>query len=182
MSKNKNIVLGVTGSIAAHKAADITSQLTKNGHSVNVVMTGDAQKFITPLPFKTLSRNPVITNLYDEEEGWKPAHIRLADEADLLLIAPATANVIAKLTHGIADDALTCIALALNPKARILIAPAMNGKMWLHAATQANVATLKKRGVEFIGPDEGMLSCGYEGLGRLWPVEKIVERALKLAR
>ena len=182
MSKNKNIVLGVTGSIAAHKAADITSQLTKNGHSVNVVMTGDAQKFITPLPFKTLSRNPVITNLYDEEEGWKPAHIRLADEADLLLIAPATANVIAKLAHGIADDALTCIALALNPKARILIAPAMNGKMWLHAATQTNVATLKKRGVEFIGPDEGMLSCGYEGLGRLWPVEKIVERALKLAR
>ncbi|NOS72698.1 MAG: phosphopantothenoylcysteine decarboxylase [Verrucomicrobia bacterium] len=182
MSKNKNIVMGVTGSIAAHKAADITSQLTKNGHSVNVVMTGDAQKFITPLPFKTLSRNPVITNLYDEEEGWKPAHIRLADEADLLLIAPATANVIAKLAHGIADDALTCIALALNPKARILIAPAMNGKMWLHAATQANVATLKKRGVEFIGPDEGMLSCGYEGLGRLWPVEKIVERALKLAR
>jgi phosphopantothenoylcysteine synthetase/decarboxylase len=182
MSKNKNIVLGVTGSIAAHKAADITSQLTKNGHSVNVVMTGDAQKFITPLPFKTLSRNPVITNLYDEEEGWKPAHIRLADEADLLVIAPATANVIAKLAHGIADDALTCIALALNPKARILIAPAMNGKMWLHAAMQANVATLKKRGVEFIGPDEGMLSCGYEGLGRLWPVEKIVERALKLAR
>ena len=182
MSKNKNIVLGVTGSIAAHKAADITSQLTKNGHSVNVVMTGDAQKFITPLPFKTLSRNPVITNLYDEEEGWKPAHIRLADEADLLVIAPATANVIAKLAHGIADDALTCIALALNPKARILIAPAMNGKMWLHAATQANVATLKNRGVEFIGPDEGMLSCGYEGLGRLWPVEKIVERALKLAR
>jgi phosphopantothenoylcysteine synthetase/decarboxylase len=182
MSKNKNIVLGVTGSIAAHKAADITSQLTKNGHSVNVVMTGDAQKFITPLPFKTLSRNPVITNLYDEEEGWKPAHIRLADEADLLLIAPTTANIIAKLAHGIADDALTCIALALNPKARILIAPAMNGKMWLHAATQANVATLKRRGVEFIGPDEGMLSCGYEGLGRLWPVEKIVERALKLAR
>ncbi len=182
MSKNKNIVLGVTGSIAAHKAADITSQLTKNGHTVNVVMTGDAQKFVTPLPFKTLSRNPVITNLYDEEEGWKPAHIRLADEADLLVIAPATANVIAKLAHGIADDALTCIALALNPKARILIAPAMNGKMWLHAATQANVATLKKRGVEFIGPDEGMLSCGYEGLGRLWPVEKIVERALKLAR
>ena len=182
MSKNKNIVLGVTGSIAAHKAADITSQLTKNGHTVNVVMTGDAQKFVTPLPFKSLSRNPVITNLYDEEEGWKPAHIRLADEADLLVIAPATANVIAKLAHGIADDALTCIALALNPKARILIAPAMNGKMWLHTATQANVATLKKRGVEFIGPDEGLLSCGYEGVGRLWPVEKISELVLQRLR
>ncbi|HEX4348831.1 MAG TPA: flavoprotein, partial [Verrucomicrobiae bacterium] len=98
----------------------------------------------------------------------------------LLVIAPATANVIAKLAHGIADDALSCIALALNPRARILIAPAMNGKMWLHAATQENVKTLKKRGVEFIGPEAGMLSCGYEGIGRLWPVAKIVERVLKL--
>jgi phosphopantothenoylcysteine synthetase/decarboxylase len=86
------------------------------------------------------------------------------------------------MANGIADDALTCIALALNPKAKILIAPAMNGKMWLHAATKANVATLKKRGVEFIGPDEGMLSCGYEGVGRLWPVEKIAASALKLLR
>src|SRR5213078_191136 len=104
--------------------------------------------FITSLPFKTLSRRPVVTNLYDEEEGWKPTHIRLADEADLLLIAPATANVLAKMAHGLADDALTCIALALNPKARTLIAPAMNGKMWGHAATQQNVQTLRGRGVE----------------------------------
>jgi phosphopantothenoylcysteine decarboxylase len=182
MSKTKMIVLGVTGSIAAHKAADLASQLTKQGGNVHVVMTADAQRFITPLPFKTLSRNPVITDLYDEEEGWQPAHIRLADEADLLLIAPATANLIAKLTHGLANDALSCIALALNPKAKILIAPAMNGKMWQHAATQENVARLKKRGVEFIGPEAGMLSCGYEGLGRLWPVEKIAARALKLMR
>jgi phosphopantothenoylcysteine decarboxylase len=106
----------------------------------------------------------------------------LADEADLLLIAPATANLIAKLAHGLANDALSCIALALNPKAKILIAPAMNGKMWQHAATQENVARLKKRDVEFIGPEAGMLSCGYEGLGRLWPVEKIAARALKLMR
>jgi phosphopantothenoylcysteine synthetase/decarboxylase len=173
-----NIVLGVTGSIAAHKAADLASLLTKQKCDVRVVMTADAQRFITPLPFKTLTRNPVVTDLYDEDEGWKPTHIELADAADLLLIAPATANVIAKLAHGIADDALSCIALALNPRAKILIAPAMNGKMWLHAATQANVATLKKRGAEFIGPDAGMLSCGYEGVGRLWPVEKIAERAL----
>jgi phosphopantothenoylcysteine synthetase/decarboxylase len=149
---------------------------------VRVVMTADAQHFITPLPFKTLTRHPVVTNLYDEEEGWQPAHIRLADEADLLVIAPATANVIAKLAHGLADDALSCIALALNPKAKILIAPAMNGKMWLHAATRENVKTLMKRGAEFIGPDAGMLSCGYEGVGRLWPVERIVARALKLLR
>jgi phosphopantothenoylcysteine synthetase/decarboxylase len=180
MSKKKNIVLGVTGSIAAHRAADLASLLTKRNCDVHVVMTSDAQRFITALPFKTLSRNPVMTDLYDEEEGWKPAHIKLADEADLLLIAPATANVIAKLAHGIADDGLTCVALALNPKAKTLIAPAMNGKMWLHPATQENVATLKKRGAKFIGPEEGMLSCGYEGIGRLWPVDKIAELALKL--
>src|SRR6476619_2643658 len=175
MGSGKHVVLGVTGSIAAHKAADLASQLTKQNCDVHVVMTADALRFITPLAFKTLSRHPVTTDLYDEEEGWKPTHIRLADEADLLLIAPATANILAKIAHGMADDALTCIALALNPKAKILVAPAMNGKMWLHPATQQNVATLKARGVEFIGPEEGLLSCGYEGLGRLWPVEKILE-------
>jgi phosphopantothenoylcysteine decarboxylase len=182
MKTQKNIVLGVTGSIAAHKAADLASLLTQAGHSVHVVMTADAQRFITPLPFKTLSRHPVVTDLYDEEEGWKPLHIRLADEADLLLIAPATAHLIARLALGLASDALSCIALALNPKAKILVAPAMNGKMWLHPATKRNVATLKARGVEFIGPERGLLSCGYEGLGRLCPVEKIVGRALKLLR
>jgi phosphopantothenoylcysteine decarboxylase len=178
MSSGKKIILGVTGSIAAHKAADLASLLAKAKRDVRVVMTADALHFITPLPFKTLTRNPVVTNLYDENEDWKPSHIELADEADLLLIAPATANVIAKLANGISDDALTCIALALNPKTKILIAPAMNGKMWLHPATQQNVKILKSRGAEFIGPDEGMLSCGYEGIGRLWPVEKIAEIAL----
>jgi phosphopantothenoylcysteine synthetase/decarboxylase len=180
MSKTRNIVLGVTGSIAAHKAADLASLLTKQGCDVRVVMTADAQRFITPLPFKTLSRNSVVTDLYDETGGWEPTHIKLADEADLLLIAPATANCIAKLAHGLANDALSCIALALNPRAKVLIAPAMNGKMWLHPATQQNAATLKTRGAEFIGPDEGLLSCGYEGLGRLWPVEQIAERAVAL--
>jgi phosphopantothenoylcysteine synthetase/decarboxylase len=177
---NKTIIMGVTGSIAAHRAADLASQLAKQECSVHVVLTKDAQRFITPLPFKTLSRHPVVTDLYDEEEAWKPAHIRLADEADLLLIAPATANILAKLAHGIADDALSCIALALNPQAKMLFAPAMNGKMWLHPATQQNVATLKSRGAEIIGPEEGMLSCGYEGLGRLWPVAEIGARALQL--
>jgi phosphopantothenoylcysteine synthetase/decarboxylase len=176
----RNVVLGVTGSIAAHKAVDLASQLTQQGCEVRVVMTADARRFVTPLPFKTLSRHPVVTDLFDDEEGWKPAHIELADEADLFLIAPATANTIAKLAHGIADDALTCMALAMNPRARVLIAPAMNGKMWLHAATRQNVATLKARGAEFIGPEEGLLSCGYEGLGRLWPVDKVAERALEL--
>ena len=182
MSTAQNIILGVTGSIAAHKAADLASLLTKAKCDVRVVMTADAQRFITPLPFKTLTRNSVVTDLYDEDEGWKPTHIQLADAADWLVIAPATANIIARLAHGLADDALTCIALALNPQAKILIAPAMNGKMWLHPATQANVKLLKQRGVEFIGPDEGLLSCGYEGIGRLWPVEKIAGRVSKTCR
>lgn len=179
-SSGKQVILGVTGSIAAHKAVDLASLLTKQGCRVNVVMTADAQKFITPLPFKTLSRRPVITDLYEVEDGWKPAHIELADAADLLVIAPATANTIAKLANGLADDSLSCIALALNTSAKILIAPAMNGKMWLHPATQDNVTTLKARGVEFIGPEEGLLSCGYEGIGRLWPVEQICQRAIEL--
>jgi phosphopantothenoylcysteine synthetase/decarboxylase len=177
MNAGKTIVLGVTGSIAAHKAIDLASLLSKDGHNVHVVMTRDALRFITPLPFKTLSRHPVVTDLYDEEEGWKPAHIELADRADLLLIAPATANILAKLAHGLADDALTCIALALHPTAKTLIAPAMNGKMWQHPATQQNVATLKARGVTFIGPEEGLLSCGYEGVGRLMSVEQIATQA-----
>jgi phosphopantothenoylcysteine synthetase/decarboxylase len=180
MSAPKKIVLGVTGSIAAHKAADLASLLTKQKCDVHVVMTADAQRFITPLPFKTLTRHPVVTGLYDETQDWQPTHIPLADEADVLLIAPATAHVIAKLAHGLADDALTCIALALNPGAKILIAPAMNGKMWRHPATQANVKILKARGAEFIGPDQGMLACGYEGIGRLWPVEKIAARIMQL--
>jgi phosphopantothenoylcysteine decarboxylase len=181
MSRRANIVLGVTGSIAAFKAAEIASRLTKEGCDVHVVLTADAQRFITPVTFKPLSRNPVVTDLYDETEGWQPTHIKLADEADLLLIAPATANTLAKLALGLANDALSCIALALNPKAKVLLAPAMNGKMWLHPATQQNVAILKARGAEFIGPDEGLLSCGYEGIGRLWPVEKVVQRVLETA-
>jgi phosphopantothenoylcysteine synthetase/decarboxylase len=180
MSAGKNIVLGVTGSIAAYRAVDLASLLVKQCCHVRVIMTADALRFITPLPFKTLSRNPVVTDLYDEEEGWKPAHVRLADEADLLLIAPATAQTIAKLALGLAEDALSCVALALNARAKILIAPAMNGKMWLHPATQQNTALLKSRGAEFIGPEEGLLSCGYEGLGRLWPVDKVAARALEL--
>ena len=182
MSKGKNIVLGVTGSIAAYKAAELASQLTKQGCDVHVVMTTDALRFITAVPFKTLSRHPVVTDLYDEVEGWQPTHIKLADEADLLLIAPATANTIAKLALGLANDALSCVALALDPRAKILVAPAMNGRMWLHPATQQNVATLKSRGVEVIGPEAGLLSCGYEGLGRLWPVDQVAERALALLR
>ncbi len=169
------ILLGVSGSIAAYKAADIASQLTKLGHRVTCIMTKGATEFITPLTLQTLSREPVITDLFAEKEGWQPGHIQLADEADLLLIAPATANVLASLAHGLAGDALGAIALAT--RAPVMIAPAMNGKMWLHPATQQNVAMLKSWGHEFIEPAEGLLACGYEGVGRLAPVEEIVARA-----
>jgi phosphopantothenoylcysteine decarboxylase len=176
MSIMKHILLGITGSIAAYKAADIASQLVKSGCKVTCIMTREAQEFITPLTLQTLSKQAVVTSLFDEKESWRPGHIALADEADLLLIAPATANVLASMAHGFANDALTAIALAT--RAPILIAPAMNGKMWLHPATQQNVQTLETRGCHFIGPDEGMLACGYEGVGRLLPVEEIVKEAL----
>ena len=141
MGTGKNIILGVTGSIAAYKAAELASQLVKQGCDVRVVMTADAVRFITPLPFKTLSRHPVITDLYDEVEGWKPTHIDLADEADLLLVSPATANTIAKLALGLANDALSCVALALNPRAKILIAPAMNASQ--SGSCQSMVVTVR---------------------------------------
>src|SRR4051795_2355951 len=174
-SQAKSIVLGVAGSIAAYKSAELASLLVKQGHNVFVVMTHDATEFITPLTLQTLSKNPVMTSFYDEKENWRPGHIDLADRANLLLVAPATANVIAELAHGLAGHPLAAIALAT--RAQILIAPAMNGKMWEHAATQKNVETLKARGVEFIGPEEGMLACGYEGVGRLWKVDDIAFRA-----
>lgn len=172
----KSVLLGISGSIAAYKAADITSQLSKAGYSVTCLMTSAAQEFITPLTLQTLSKNPVVTGLFDEKESWRPTHIRLADEAALFLLAPATANTLANLALGLAHDILGAIALAT--RAPIVIAPAMNGKMWLHPATQQHVTTLKNRGVIFIEPEEGMLACGYEGVGRLATVESIVAKAL----
>ncbi len=174
-STTKSIVLGITGSIAAYKSAELASLLVKQGHQVFVVMTQDAIEFISPLTLRTLSKNPVTTSFFDEKESWQPGHIELADRANLLLIAPATAHIMAELAHGLANHPLAAIALAT--RASILLAPAMNGKMWSHPATIENVEKLKSRGVEFIGPEEGMLACGYEGLGRLWKVEDIAFRA-----
>ncbi len=163
----KTIVVGVTGSIAAYKTADIVSQLRQRDYEIFVVMTPGAKNFITPLTLQTLSRHPVLHDL--SEEGTPKTsscgHIELADQADLLLVAPATASAIARLAHGFADDALGAVALAT--RAPLLIAPAMNGKMWDHPATQENVLRLRQRGAEFIGPASGMLACGYEGPGRL---------------
>ncbi len=168
----KTILLGISGSIAATKSPDLASRLRKAGYEVHAILTPAAAEFVTPLALQVLTRNPVTTGIFDEKESWHPGHIELADQADLLLIAPATANILAKLAHGLADDALTSIALAT--RAPLIIAPAMNGKMWDHPATRQNVETLTARGAIFIGPESGLLACGYEGLGRLWPVEDIV--------
>ncbi len=172
------LLLGITGSIAAYKSADLASQLVKRGCDVTAVMTADAQEFITPLTLQVLTQNPVVTGLHDEKQSWRPGHIQLADSADLVVIAPATASTLARLAAGLADDALTAICLAT--RAPILHAPAMNGKMWSHPATERNVATLTAFGHHFIGPEAGLLACGYEGLGRLWPVDGIAERVMEL--
>jgi len=175
--EGKTVIMGVTGSIAAYKAADIVSELTHLGASVFPVMTIEATRLITPLTLKTLARNPAIYDLWKEGEGWQPGHIDLADRADLLLVAPATAHTIACFSQGLAPDLLTSIYLAT--RAPVLIAPAMNGKMLSHTATQNNLQILRERGHQIIDPAEGMLACGYEGPGRLAPVTEIIQRACK---
>lgn len=176
-----NIVLGISGSIAAYKAADLASQLVKQGHEVHVVMTRSATEFITPLTLQTLTRHPVLVSLEDEKNSWKPGHIELADKADLLLLAPASANLLGQLANGLAPDPLTSVYLALPRSTPVLIAPAMNGKMWQHPATQRNVTKLKEDGCQFIDPAEGELACGYEGIGRLAAVEDILARIAAIA-
>jgi phosphopantothenoylcysteine decarboxylase/phosphopantothenoylcysteine decarboxylase/phosphopantothenate--cysteine ligase len=176
-----NIVLGVTGSIAAYKAADLASQLVKRGHEVHCVLTQTATEFITPLTLQVLSRHPVLVSLEDEKNSWKPGHIELADNADLFLVAPASADTIGRFAQGLAPDPLSSIYLALPRTTPVLIAPAMNGKMWEHPATMRNVETLRADGVHFHGPEtSGLLACGYEGQGRLSPVEEILDAAGKL--
>ncbi|MEX1048654.1 MAG: flavoprotein [Akkermansiaceae bacterium] len=175
-----HIVLGISGSIAAYKAADLASQLVKQGHEVHVVMTRAAAEFITPLTLQTLTRQPVLASLEDEKQSWKPGHIDLADRADLLLVAPASANVLGNFASGLAPDPLCSIYLALPRTTPVLIAPAMNGKMWSHPATQRNIAQLVADGCHFVGPAEGELACGYEGIGRLSPAEEILVEVSKL--
>lgn len=173
--KGKRVLLGVAGSIAAYKAADICSQLVKLGADVHVVMTEGAAKIITPMTLQVLSRNPVGTDMWDAN-GWQPDHIELADNADLLLVAPVTANKIAEFALGLAPDLLSSIYLATP--APVMIAPAMNGKMLTHPATQKNLLTLRDRGVKVVEPATGLLACGYEGVGKLAPVDDIVAAAV----
>ena len=169
----RTIVLGVTGSIAAYKACELVRLFVKNGDDVRVVMTDHAKDFVTPLTFRTLSRNPVENAMFADPLEWKPGHISLADAADVLVVAPATANIIAKMANGIADDLLSGVALAT--KAPIVVAPAMNTGMWENAATQANIETLKKRGVRFVEVGDGELACGTSGPGRMAEPRAIFE-------
>lgn len=178
MSEQHDIVLGVTGGIAAYKSAALVSMLRKQGVAAHVIMTEHATRFVAPLTFETLSNHPVVTDTFARPETWEVEHIALAKRAEVFVIAPATANIIAKLACGIADDMLSTTALAT--KAPILIAPAMNTGMWTAEATQRNVQTLRERGVHFVGPEGGFLACGDTGAGRMSEPETICAQIMEL--
>ena len=176
--KNKNIVLGVTGSIAAYKACDVLRRLQEKGCHVSVVMTKEAEKFVSAMTFANLSGGETYGDMFESQgQSWSMHHIALAQKASLILIAPATANIIGKLAHGISDDLLTCIAI--TTKAPILIAPAMNNEMYKNSIVQENIAKLKKHGFQFIDPVKGQLACGINDIGHLAEVEHIVSVALR---
>lgn len=162
-----NIILGITGSIAAYKAADLANSLTKQGHCVYAVMTEAAQKFITPLTLQTLTKNPVYTDMFAAEKPEEVAHIALAQKADLVLIAPASADFIAKAAAGIADDMLTTVMLPLKKETPVIICPAMNTYMYDNPLTQRNLRTLADLGYKIVEPREAMLACGVTGRGAL---------------
>ena len=169
----REIVLGVTGGIAAYKSAEIVSRLRKLGADLHVIMTKNATEFITPLTMETMSAHPVVTDTFARPETWEVEHIALAQRAEVFVIAPATANILAKMACGIADDMLSTTVLAT--KAPVLVAPAMNTGMWTAEVTQRNMATLRSRGVQVVGPDAGMLACGDVGSGRMSEPAAIVE-------
>jgi phosphopantothenoylcysteine decarboxylase/phosphopantothenate--cysteine ligase len=172
MLAEKTVVLGVTGGIAAYKAADLASKLTQGGATVNVIMTGSAMEFIAPLTFRAITHRPVVTSMFELASEFSVEHIALAEAADIVVIAPATANVIAKIAAGIADDMLTTTVLATE--APVVVAPAMNVNMWQNSVTQENVARLKERGFTFVGPGYGRLASGRMGLGRFVDVSEIM--------
>ena len=169
--KNRHILLGVTGSIAAFKAADLTARLTAAGAEVTVILTESAQKFITPLTFESLSHRQVLASMWQRSTLPEPVHVSLAEWTDLMVVCPASANFMAKLAHGIADDLLSCMAITVTRPP--IIAPAMNDAMWRHPATQANYQLLQQRGCAFIGPIEGRLASGKIGIGRLANLDDI---------
>ena len=178
MGETKTVVLGVTGGIAAYKSVELVSRLRKRGYTVHVIETKHATEFVTPLTFSTMSNQPCIVDTFERPETWNVKHISLAQAADLFVIAPATANILAKMAHGLADDMLSTTVLAT--KAPVLVAPAMNTGMWTAPATQENMQILRKRGVHVIGPEGGRLACGDSGEGRMSEPASIEEAIVKL--
>ena len=174
----KTVIVGVTASIAAYKACEIVNLLRKDAFDVKVILTKDALEFVTPLTLQTLSGNKVLVDMFEPAERWEPVHTSLADSASLILIAPATANVIGKLANGTCDDLLTCVTYA--SKAPVLIAPAMNENMYNHKMVAANIAKLEKIGYAFIGPVKGRLACGHDAIGHIAPVPEIIKAVKKM--
>lgn len=177
MLKNKNIVVGITGGIACYKTANLVSLLKKEGANVNVIMTKNSQQFITPLTLRTLSQNPVVVDMFKETDHYEVKHISLAEKADLVVIVPATANIIGKVANGIADDMLSTVIMATTSP--VLFAPAMNNNMYNNKIVQSNISKLKNYGYKFVSPVVGHLACGTKAIGRLAKVEQILEEIKK---
>ncbi len=171
----RRVLLAVSGGIAAYKIPELVRQLRRRGHAVRCVLTAAAGRFVSPLVLQTVSGDAVRSDLFDPEQEGRIDHIALADWADLVIVAPATADLLARMSHGLADDLVATLLLAT--RAPLLVAPAMNVNMWQHPATQHNVETLRARGVRFVGPESGPLACGWEGEGRMTEPERIAEAA-----
>lgn len=176
--KQKTVIIGITGSIAAYKACDLIRMLRKLGHTVICVMTEEARHFITPLTLESLSGNSVMGDMFALPENRTPQHVSLAERADLIVICPASMNIIGKLAGGIADDLLTCTIFATE--APVLIAPAMNSNMFTHKIVQENIAKLKRLGYAFIGPEKGRLASGKYGIGHLADIAAVYNKSKKL--
>jgi len=174
------VLLCVTGGIACYKSADLTSRLTRAGAGVSVAMTASAQRFVRPLTFQTLAQRPVFAGMWRAPEDCRSQHIALTDLADLMIVAPATANILAKMATGIADDLVAALALSACGSCPILVAPAMNERMWAAPATQGNMETLRKRGVHVVGPATGRLACGTVGPGRMAEPDEILSAATEI--
>jgi len=172
--KAPRVVLGVTGSIAAFRAADLASAMVKQDWEVHAVLTADGARFLPALTLAALTHRPVHTSLWEEGEGGRMSHLDLAQAADVIVVAPASADFLARMAHGMAGDVLGAVLLAT--RAPVVIAPAMNTNMWTHPATRENVKLLSSRGVIWAGPAEGRLACGAEGPGRLAPTEEILKQ------
>ena len=174
------VLLAVTGGIACYKVADLTSKLVQSGAGVSVAMTDSATKFIAPLTFQAITGRAVYTSIWDRSEDFKSQHLSLSERADLMIVAPATANIIAKMAGGIADDLVSTLALSAHGSCDILLAPAMNDRMYSAAPTQRNIQTLTGWGIKTVGPETGYLACGTEGVGRMSEPLQILASASEL--